>query len=65
MVVAFAPTWSGVRGQLGQFRFSVGVNRRTGTSDDITVLNLIGGRNVTTPLEVRTTGLICAPAYQL
>jgi hypothetical protein len=58
-------SWTiGASGQFGKFRFAAGVNRRTGTSDDIVIENLIGGRTVHTSIDVHTTGLIYSLSYQ-
>ena len=38
-------SWTlGASGQFGRFQFAIGVNRRSGTSDDIAVQNLIDDR---------------------
>jgi hypothetical protein len=57
-------SWTiGASGQFGRFQFALGINRRSGTADEV-LLDLIGGRTVTTPLKVRTTGFIYSLAYQ-
>ena len=57
-------SWTiGASGQFGRFQFALGINRRSGTADEVLV-DLIGGRTVTTPLKVRTTGFIYSLAYQ-
>jgi hypothetical protein len=58
-------SWTiGASGQFRRFQFALGLNRRSGTADDVVVENLIGGRTVTTPLKVRTIGFIYSLAYQ-
>jgi hypothetical protein len=57
-------SWTiGASGRFARFQFALGINRRSGTADDVLV-ELIGGRTVRTPLEVRTTGFIYSLAYQ-
>ena len=58
-------SWTiGASGQFGRFQFALGVNQRSGSADDLVLQDLIGGRTVTSPLKVRTTGFIYSLAYQ-
>lgn len=58
-------TWTlGLSGSLGNFRFSAGFNNQTGTSDNITLRNLLNGRVVQTPMDVNMGGFIYSLAYQ-
>jgi hypothetical protein len=58
-------SWTiGLSGQYGRLRFSVGMNQRSGTADNVVLQNLIGARTISTPFDVRTTGFIYALAFQ-
>jgi len=58
-------TWTlGVSGSLGKFQFSAGFNSQSGTSDAITLRNLLNGRVVQTPIDVNMSGFIYSLAYQ-
>jgi hypothetical protein len=58
-------SWTvGASGALGKFQFSVGVNLQRGTTDDITLRNLLNGETVTTRADVRMNGLVYQLAYQ-
>ena len=58
-------TWTlGVSGSLGKFQFSAGFNSQSGTSDAITLRNLLNGRVVQTPMDVNMSGFIYSLAYQ-
>ena len=58
-------TWTiGVSGSLSKFQFSVGFNDQSGASNDITVRNLLNGRVVQTPMDVKMGGFIYSLAYQ-
>ena len=58
-------SWTlGVSGSWAKLQFAVGVNRHTGTSDDVFVRNLLNGEPVRTAFDVKTTGFIYSIAYQ-
>jgi hypothetical protein len=58
-------SWTvGVSGSAGRFQFSVGLNRQTGTSDEITLRNLLDGAIIRTRADVRMTGFVYQLAYQ-
>jgi hypothetical protein len=58
-------TWTlGVSGSLGKFQFSAGFNDQSGSSNNITVRNLLNGRVVQTPMDVSMGGFIYSLAYQ-
>ncbi len=58
-------TWTiGASGSLGKFQFSVGFNSQSGTSNDMTLRNLLDGRVVQTPIDVKIGGFIYSLAYQ-
>jgi len=58
-------SWTiGASGSLGKFEFSVGFNRQTGTSDEITVRNLLNGQVARTRADVRINGVVYHLAYQ-
>jgi len=58
-------TWTlGLSGSVGKFQFSAGFNNQSGSSNDITVRNLLNGRVVETPMDVRMGGFIYSLAYQ-
>jgi hypothetical protein len=58
-------TWSvGVSGSLGNFRFSVGMNRQSGSANDVMLRNLVNGELVHSPVDVRMAGFIYSLAYQ-
>ena len=58
-------TWTlGVSGSLGKFQFSAGFNSQSGSSNNITVRNLLNGRVVQTPMDVNMGGFIYSLAYR-
>jgi hypothetical protein len=58
-------TWTlGLSGSLGKFRFSAGFNNQSGSSDAITLRNLLNARVVQTPMDVNMAGFIYSLAYQ-
>jgi hypothetical protein len=58
-------TWTiGVSGSFGKLQFAAGFNHQSGRASDVTLRNLINGRTVTSPLDVRMAGFIYALAYQ-
>jgi hypothetical protein len=58
-------TWTiGASGSLGKFQYAVGFNSQSGTSDAITLRNLLNGRVVETPMDVSLGGFIYSLAYQ-
>jgi hypothetical protein len=58
-------SWTiGMSGSFGKLQFAAGVNRRSGTSNDVTLRNLLSGQAVQTSVDVRTLGLIYAVSYQ-
>ncbi len=58
-------SWTlGASGSWAKLQFAVGVNRHTGTSDDVFVRNLLNGEPVRTAFDVKTTGFIYSIAYQ-
>jgi hypothetical protein len=58
-------TWTvGVSGTFGKLQFSAGVNRQTGTANDVTFRNLLSGQPVTSNVNVAMTGFIYSLAYQ-
>ena len=54
----------GVSGTFGKLQFAAGFNRQWGTAPDVTLRNLLNGRVVTTPVDVRMIGFIYSLAYQ-
>lgn len=54
----------GLSGQAGKLSYSAGVNYRAGTSDAVTVRNLLNGRTVDQTIDIRTIGMIYSLAYQ-
>jgi hypothetical protein len=58
-------TWSvGVSGSLGNFRFSVGMNRQSGTDEDVMLRNPVNGEPVHSPVDVVMVGFIYSLSYQ-
>lgn len=58
-------SWSlGLSGTFGRVIFTLGVNQQRGSSDDITLSNLVDSRQVRTPATVRMAGLIYSLAYR-
>ena len=58
-------TWSiGASGTIGNFQFSVGINRQIGSADDVTLRNLLNGQEVRSPIDIRLMGFIYSLAYQ-
>jgi hypothetical protein len=58
-------TWSvGFSGSLGRFLFSAGLNRQSGTAENVALLSLLNGQQMTTPVAVRMSGFIYSLAYQ-
>jgi hypothetical protein len=58
-------TWSiGVSGSFRKFQFSAGVNHQNGSADDVTLRNLLNGREVHSPIDIRLVGFIYSLAYQ-
>ena len=55
---------AGVSGTKGRFQFSVGLNDRFGSSDDIFVRNLGNGEPVQSGIHVRNIGIIYAVNYK-
>ena len=57
--------WSvGVSGTKGPLQFTVGVNYRSGTSDDVLIRNLQNGEQVNSTIAVQTLGLIYSLSYK-
>ena len=54
----------GLSGQAGRLSYSAGINYRAGTTDPVTVRNLLSGRTVDTTIDIRTIGMIYSLAYQ-
>ena len=54
----------GLSGSLGKFQFAAGVNRQTGTANDLTLRNLLNGQVVKSSIDVSMTGFIYSLAYQ-
>lgn len=54
----------GLSGQAGKLSYSAGVNYRAGTTDPVTVRNLLNGRTVDQTIDIRTIGMIYSLAYQ-
>jgi hypothetical protein len=58
-------TWTlGVSGSLGRVQFAAGFNHQSGTTDDVTLHNLLNGQAVRSGLDVGMTGFIYSLAYQ-
>jgi hypothetical protein len=58
-------SWTvGLSGSFGKLQFAAGVNRKSGTADDVTLRNLLTGRVVTSSVDIRTLGFIYSLAYQ-
>lgn len=58
-------TWTlGVSGSLGRVQFAAGFNHQSGTTDDVTLHNLLNGQAVRSGLDVAMTGFIYSLAYQ-
>jgi hypothetical protein len=58
-------TWTlGLSGSVGKFQFSAGFNHQSGSSNNITVRNLLNGRVVQTPMDVNMGGFIYSLAFQ-
>lgn len=58
-------TWSvGISGSFRKFQFAVGVNHQNGSADDVTLRNLLDGREVHSPIDVHLVGFIYSLAYQ-
>ncbi len=58
-------SWTiGLSGSLAKFQFAAGVNRKSGTADDITVRNVLSGQAVRTSIDMGTTGFIYSLSYQ-
>jgi hypothetical protein len=58
-------SWSlGVSGALSKFQFAAGINRRSGTSSDVLVRNLLVGSPLRTNIDVNTVGFIYSIGYQ-
>ena len=53
----------GLSGSFGKFEFAAGVNRQTGTSNDLTLRNLLNGQTVRSSIDVSMTGFIYSLAY--
>jgi hypothetical protein len=57
--------WSvGVSGTFGKFQFAVGLNRQSGSANDVALRNLLNGQVVHSPVDVRIGGFIYSLAYQ-
>lgn len=54
----------GVSGKAQKLTYAAGFNYRSGTSDSITVRNLISRQPVTTDIGIRTMGMIYSVSYQ-
>ena len=58
-------SWTlGLSGSLAKFQFAAGLNRKSGTADDVKLRNLLSGRTVTSSIDLRTLGFIYSLAYQ-
>lgn len=58
-------SWTlGLSGSFGKFQFAAGLNRNSGTADDVTLRNLLSGRIVTSSVDIHTLGFIYSLAYQ-
>lgn len=58
-------TWSaGVSGTFGKFQFGIGLNWQSGSADDVTLRNLLNGREVHSPIDLHLAGFIYSLAYQ-
>ena len=57
--------WSlGVSGSFRKFQFGVGVNHQNGSADDVTLRNLLNGREVHSLVDIHLVGFIYSLAYQ-
>jgi long-subunit fatty acid transport protein len=54
----------GLSGRINKLTYAAGFNYRSGTSDSITVRNLISRQPVTTDIGIRTMGMIYSVSYQ-
>jgi hypothetical protein len=54
----------GLSGQLNKLTYAAGFNYRSGTTDSVTVRNLISRQPVTTDIGIRTMGMIYSVSYQ-
>ena len=58
-------SWTlGLSGSLARLQFAAGLNRKSGTADDVRLRNLLSGRIVTSSIDIRTLGFIYSLAYQ-
>ena len=58
-------SWTlGLSGSLARFQFAAGLNRKSGTADDVTLHNLLSGPIVNSSIDIRTLGFIYSLAYQ-
>jgi hypothetical protein len=58
-------SWTlGLSGSLGKFQFAAGLDRKSGTADDLTLRNLLSGQTVASSIDIRTLGFIYSLAYQ-
>jgi len=58
-------SWTvGVSGAIKKLQFAAGINRRSGTADDLVVRNLLRTDPVRTAVDISTLGLIYSLAYQ-
>jgi hypothetical protein len=54
----------GISGRVQKLTYAAGFNYRSGTSDSITLKNLISNQPVTTNISIRTMGMIYSVSYQ-
>ncbi len=58
-------TWSfGLSGTFGRLQFAAGINRHSGTADNVLLRNRVNGEQVRTPVDIRMVGFIYSLAYQ-